>query len=63
MKRLTLPDTPGRLTIATDGDAPGRAAGNDLGIRATALGWQVSLLAAPDGCDWNDMLTMKGAAA
>jgi hypothetical protein len=63
MKRLTLSDTPGGLTIATDGDDAGRAAGNGLGIRATALGWKVSLLPAPDGHDWNDILTARSTAA
>ena len=63
MKRLTLPDTPGRLTIATDGDDAGRAAGNDLGVRAMALGWRVSLLPAPDGRDWNDVLMARSTAA
>ncbi len=28
-----------------------------------ALGWQVSLLPAPNGRDWNDILTMKGEVA
>ncbi|RVG89297.1 toprim domain-containing protein [Sinorhizobium meliloti] len=60
MKRLVLPPQPGRLLIATDGDDSGRAAGNNLGERAAALGWQVSLLPAPDGRDWNDVLKMKG---
>lgn len=55
--------TPGRLTIATDGDAPGRAAGHALATRAAVLGWRVSLLPAPEGRDWNDVLAMKGAAA
>ena len=27
-----------------------------------ALGWTVSLLPAPDGRDWNDILMLKGAA-
>lgn len=62
MKRMTLPETPGTLTIATDGDEPGKEAGNALAMRATALGWRVSLLPAPNGRDWNDILTMKGAA-
>ena len=60
---LRLPDLPGRLTVATDGDAAGRAAGNKLAERADALGWQVSILPAPDGRDWNDILTQKGGAA
>lgn len=63
MKRLQLPEMPGRLTVATDGDRAGRQAGDDLATRATARGWKVSLLPAPDGRDWNDVLCMKGAAA
>lgn len=60
---LHLPASPHRLTIATDGDTPGRSAGNKLAERATALGWAVSILPAPDERDWNDILTMKGASA
>lgn len=60
---LRLPGPPHRLTVATDGDDAGRAAGNRLAERATALGWSVSLLPAPDGRDWNDILTKKGNAA
>ncbi|MBX8812136.1 hypothetical protein HBA91_05840 [Ochrobactrum sp. MR34] len=63
MKALTLPDKPALLTIATDGDQAGRQAGHALAERASALGWQVSMLPAPDGRDWNDILLMKGAAA
>jgi DNA primase len=63
MRALRLPSNSGRLTIATDGDGAGRAAGHDLAERAHGLGWQVSLLPAPDGRDWNDILTMKGEAA
>lgn len=63
MKSLTLPAAPGLLTIAADGDNAGRSAGNALGERAVALGWTVSLLLAPEGRDFNDILTMKGAAA
>ncbi len=51
MKRLVLPDTPGRLTVATDGDDAGRAAGTFLAERAHATGWRVDLLPAPDGRD------------
>jgi hypothetical protein len=60
---LHLPTEAGALTIAPDGDPAGRKAANALAERATALGWAVSLLPAPDGMDWNDVLTMKGAAA
>lgn len=62
MSALDLPPTPHELVIATDGDAPGWQAGNTLAERASALGWQVSLLPAPDGRDWNDMLRKSGAA-
>jgi hypothetical protein len=63
IRGLHLPPTASRLTIAPDGDAPGREAANALAERAHALGWQVSLLPAPDGRDWNDILTKKGEAA
>lgn len=63
IRGLRLPDHPGRLTIAPDGDKAGREAANALAARAHALGWQVSLLPAPDGRDWNDILTMKGEPA
>lgn len=52
-----------RLTIATDGDDPGRAAGHDLAERAHATGWAVSLLPAPDGRDWCDVLAGKAVTA
>lgn len=63
MAGLVLPPTPGRLTVATDGDEAGRAGGHALATRAAALGWRVSLLPAPEGRDWNDVLAMKGVAA
>jgi len=63
MRGLHLPKDPHRLTIAPDGDAPGREAAHALAERASALGWEVSLLPAPDGRDWNDILTMKGESA
>lgn len=59
MKSLHLPDQPGELVIAPDGDAVGREAAQVLAQRAYALGWHVSLLPAPDGYDWNDVLTGK----
>ena len=40
--------------------AVGREAAHTLAERAYAAGWEVSLLQAPEGRDWNDMLTMKG---
>jgi hypothetical protein len=63
IRGLHLPPTASRLTIAPDGDKPGREAANALAERAHALGWQVSLLPAPDGRDWNDILIMDGKAA
>ena len=63
LRGLRLPSKPGALTIATDGDEAGRSAGHALAERASALGWKVSLLPAPEGRDWNDVLTMKGDAA
>lgn len=59
IKSLRLPPDPGWLTIATDGDDAGREAGNTLAFQASALGWKVSLLPAPDGRDWNDVLRGK----
>jgi hypothetical protein len=59
---LLLPNIPSRLTIATDGDDAGRKAGYALAERATALGWHVALLPAPDGQDWNDVLRQTGGA-
>ena len=61
MKSLHLPPHPSRLTIASDGDAAGKEAAHTLAERASALGWRVSLLPAPEGRDWNDIL--KGGAA
>ena len=63
MRSLRLPQHPGRLTVATDGDEPGRAAGHALATRAHGLGWQVSLLPAPEDRDWNDVLTRKAVSA
>jgi hypothetical protein len=63
MRGLILPPLPGRLTVAADGDKPGREAAMALASRAEALGWHVSLLPAPDGKDWNDVLARKGGAA
>lgn len=63
IRGLHLPNHPGRLTIAPDGDKAGGEAANALAARAHALGWQVSFLPAPAGLDWNDVLTMKGEAA
>ncbi len=65
MKALTLPGVPGELIVATDSDDAGAGlqAGNALAERATAGGWAVSMLPAPDGQDWNDIIRQKGRAA
>lgn len=62
VRGLDLPPTPGALTIAADGDEAGRAAAYALATRADAQGWRVRLLPAPEGRDWNDVLTMGGVA-
>ncbi|MEM5521064.1 toprim domain-containing protein [Sulfitobacter sp. AS59] len=56
LKGLILPSQPRALIIATDGDAAGRAAGTVLAHNATQRGWKVSLMPAPNGFDWNDVL-------
>jgi phage/plasmid primase-like uncharacterized protein len=63
IRSLRLPEHPGRLTIAPDGDVAGREAANALAERAHALGWQVTLLPAPEGHDWNDILKGKAVAS
>ncbi|MCV2867567.1 toprim domain-containing protein [Defluviimonas sp. WL0002] len=62
MKALRLPERPGRLIVATDGDDAGENAGRVLASAAHALGWDVSLLPAPQGLDWNDVLQGRAAA-
>ena len=63
LRGLSQPPVPGFLTIAADGDRPGQDAAYDLAERAAAYGWQVSVLPAPDGADWNDILTGKAVLA
>lgn len=59
---LRIPSDPGRLTVAPDGDTAGRQAAHKLAERAHGLGWRVSLLPAPEGRDWNDVLAGKAVA-
>ena len=59
LRGLRLPPQSGRLTIARDGDAPGREAAHALAERAHGLGWQVSILDPGDGADFNDILNRK----
>ena len=61
VRSLRLPTQSGLLTVAADGDAPGRTAAHALATRADAIGWSVSLLPAPEGRNWNDVLN-SGAA-
>lgn len=62
LRGLHLPPQPGRLTIAADGDGPGREAAHNLAERAHALGWQVSILDPGTGRDFNDILQERRAA-
>ena len=56
MRGLRLPPESGRLIVASDGDTAGRNAAHALAERAHVAGWTVSLLPAPSGSDWNDVL-------
>jgi hypothetical protein len=62
LRALVLPPGAGRLTVACDGDAPGRAAALALAGRAHAGGWRVDLLDPGDRADWNDRLRERVAA-
>ena len=53
---LHLPNIPGRLTIAPDGDGAGHVAALTLADRATRDGWLVSILTPPKDGDFNDLL-------
>jgi phage/plasmid primase-like uncharacterized protein len=59
IKGLTLPLHPGKLIVAADGDEAGALAATALAHTATGKGWQVSLMTAPDGQDWNDVLKKR----
>lgn len=62
LRALRLPPQPGVIIIATDNDAAGIEAGQDLARRAYGLRWSVSTLTPPEGVnDWNDYL--RGGAA
>jgi hypothetical protein len=63
MRSVRLPDPAAQLTVASDGDRPGREAAHRLADRAHALGWSVSLIDPGDGADFNDLLTGKWMAA
>ena len=61
LRGLRLPPQPSRLTIACDGDGPGREAAYALAERAHGLGWQVSTLDPGTGRDFNDILLERRA--
>ena len=56
IKSLHLPKQPEQLILAADGDSIGLQAATDLGERAARCGWDVTLMQAPAGKDWNDVL-------
>jgi len=60
MKGVKLPKEPHNLIIGVDDDEAGKQAATTLATRATMLGWEVSLMRAPDGQDWNDVLMLGG---
>ncbi|WBQ13835.1 toprim domain-containing protein [Hyphomonadaceae bacterium BL14] len=63
LRALRLPIQPGRLTIACDGDTPGRTAAHALAERAHAQGWAVTIADPGDGADFNDILNGKAVLA
>ncbi|WP_208000044.1 DUF7146 domain-containing protein [Bartonella saheliensis] len=56
MMRVNFPRTKGRLTIAMDGDDAGRKAGFTLAKRAYSQGFEVFMMQAPKGMDFNNVL-------
>uniref|UniRef100_UPI00235F4399 toprim domain-containing protein n=1 Tax=Bartonella sp. MM73XJBT TaxID=3019095 RepID=UPI00235F4399 len=56
MMRVNLPPIKGRLTIAMDGDDAGRKAGFTLAKRAYSQGFEVFIMQAPKGTDFNNVL-------
>ncbi len=62
LRGLRLPPQPSKLTIACDGDGPGREAAHNLAERAHALCWKVGILDPGTGADFNDILQERRAA-
>ncbi|WP_375678745.1 MULTISPECIES: toprim domain-containing protein, partial [unclassified Bartonella] len=60
MMRVNLPKIKARLTIAMDGDEAGRKAGFTLAAHAYRQGFEVFMMQAPYGLDFNDVLILKG---
>ncbi|MCR9151467.1 MAG: toprim domain-containing protein [Rhodobacteraceae bacterium] len=56
MAILGLPPEPGELVVGADGEQAGRDAAQALCARAARLGWQATMISAPDGKDFNDVL-------
>jgi hypothetical protein len=56
MAGLRLPAEPASLVIGVDGDVIGQRAALALATRAAATGWEVRLVHAAPGVDFNDML-------
>jgi len=63
MRGLRLPANPGSLTVACDGDRPGREAAHALAGRAHGLGWRVEMLDPGAARDFNDVLMQRRVAA
>lgn len=61
MKALNLPQAPGDLIVAVDGEKAGREAGRALAQRAIAQGWTVYIADPGDGLDFNDILLRERA--
>ncbi|WP_254492856.1 toprim domain-containing protein [Bartonella sp. B1099] len=59
MMRVNLPPIKGRLTIAMDGDDAGRKAGFTLENRAYRQGFEVFIMQAPKGIDFNNVLLSR----
>jgi hypothetical protein len=59
MARLRLPETPGWLTIAPDGEETGQGVAFELSDRAAKAGWVVTNLSPPTGGDFNDLLRAR----
>ncbi|WP_458790948.1 DUF7146 domain-containing protein [Yoonia sp. MH D7] len=64
MRSLSLPAKPHHLIVAPDSDdnGEGMKAAQALAQRASSLGWQTSIAAAPLGQDWNDYIMTKGGS-
>lgn len=56
MAALNLPPEPAELVVGADGDSGGREAAQALCERAARAGWKASVINAPDGKDFNDIL-------